>query len=291
MDQQPAFDAFLDHKIDLFRIDKKCYLQLLQYSPLWPLGAREYLIITSEVSTSTPRGEGFIIASTSIDDICEDAEAYSRSSNNYTRSSLRLAGYIGSPNGCGGTDLQLFVDMDVYQHIPGWLVQTLAQICLADLMTRIRLVALGFQARRQRFVMDDISHRLKKQSLAHVDAPAAPVKQKLTLRELALFTRDEGIEVLEAYLSGKCVRGRRLDWKEKLHKQGIRVCASPVSGSDWQAVKATVSIPTDAQSIVRLLLDDAKIGLYDDLFDTCDVRFYQSPYFRYNPSIEAPQCR
>ena len=272
MDQSPAFDAFLDQKIDLFRLDKKSYLQLLQYSPIWPLGSREYLVITSEMSYSTPRGEGFVIASTSIDGICEDADSYSTSSASYTRSNLRLAGYIGTPNGCGGTDLQLFIDMDVYSHIPGWLIHTLAQIYLTDMMSRIRLVALGFQAKKQRYVMDDMCHRLKKQSLAHVDSHVAPLKQKLTLRELALLTRDEGIEVLEAYLAGKCVRGKRLDWKEKLHKQGIHVCASPVSGSDWQAVKATVSIPTDAKSIVKLLLDDSKIGLYDDLFDTCDVK-------------------
>ena len=272
MDQAQTFDAFLDHKIDLFRIDKKCYLQLLQYSPIWPLGSREYMVITSEVSYSTSRGEGFVIAYTSIDDICEDADVYSKATAHYSRSSLRLAGYIGTPNGCGGTDLQLFIDMDVYSHIPGWLVHTLAQICLADMMSRIRLVALGFQTKKQKYIMDDVAHRLKKQSIAHADAPTTPPKQKLSLRELAMLTRDEGIETLEAYLAGKCGRGKRLEWKEKLHKQGILVCASAVSGSDWQAVKATVSIPTDAKSIVKLLLDDSKIGLYDDLFDKCDVK-------------------
>ena len=30
---------------------------------------------------------------------------------------------------------------------------------------------------------------------------------------------------------------------------------------------------TEVEAIAKLLLDDSKIGLYDDLFDKCDVLF------------------
>ena len=273
MDQSHKFDGFMDRKVDLSRIDKKTYLQLLQYSPIWPLGSRDYLIVTSEVSFPSQRGEGFAIASTSVDDICDDKDVYSHSNTKYTRSSIRLAGFIGTLNGSGGTDLEMFVDMDVYSYVPGWLVHTLAQFCLADMMSRIRLMSLGLVARRQKYVIEDVAHRIKKRAIVNSDVGTESAKQSLSYREMALLTRDEGIEILEAYLAGRCGKGKKLEWRDKLHKQGIQVSASSVYGSEWQAVRATVSIQTDAKSIVKLLLDDSKIGLYDDLFDKCDVLF------------------
>merc|ERR1719223_1064355 len=57
----------------------------------------------------------------------------------YTRSCLRLAGYVGAPNSRGGTDLRIFVDVDMVSYIPSWLLQVLAQYGLTEMMSRIRV--------------------------------------------------------------------------------------------------------------------------------------------------------
>jgi hypothetical protein len=143
MDRAESIDGLLEKKYVLARLDSDTMVQLLAYGPIWPVGARDYLIVTSEVTYPTPLGEGFLIASTSIDDICEEEDADNRVPSKYTRSSMRLAGYVGLPNATGGTDLHMFVDIDVYSYVPSWLVQILAQYGLTEMMNRIRLVSMG----------------------------------------------------------------------------------------------------------------------------------------------------
>lgn len=130
----------------------KTYVQWLAYAPIWPVGARDFLVVTSEEYFDVVNKEGFIIASTSVDDICEEEEIFENKremedgkcerklhTDIYTRSCLRLAGYVGSPNGKGGTDLRIFVDVDMVSYIPSWLLQVLAQYGLSEMMNRIRI--------------------------------------------------------------------------------------------------------------------------------------------------------
>ena len=57
---------------------------------------------------------GFVVASTSIDDICEMADdasesgAAAKKTSEYNRSSLKLAGYVGVTNAAGGSFVALF---------------------------------------------------------------------------------------------------------------------------------------------------------------------------------------
>ena len=50
------------------------YVQWLAYAPIWPVGARDFLVVTTEEYYDLINRNGFVIASTSIDDICEEEE-------------------------------------------------------------------------------------------------------------------------------------------------------------------------------------------------------------------------
>ena len=147
LEHPDVVDGLLAGREVLNRLDSKTYVQWLAYRNIWPIGARDSLIITTEEPFDISSGEGFVIASTSIDDICEvtnddeeeeedddddgvqkgkkgsDCTRGGGGLSEFSRSRLRLAGYVGTPNKSGGTDLNLFVDMEAYSYVPSWLVQ------------------------------------------------------------------------------------------------------------------------------------------------------------------------
>eukprot|EP00604_Paraphysomonas_vestita_P003738 CAMPEP_0174823708 /NCGR_PEP_ID=MMETSP1107-20130205/26973_1 /TAXON_ID=36770 /ORGANISM="Paraphysomonas vestita, Strain GFlagA" /LENGTH=180 /DNA_ID=CAMNT_0016047375 /DNA_START=111 /DNA_END=650 /DNA_ORIENTATION=- len=140
-------------------------IQWIAYGPIWPVGATDFLVVTTECAfnSSNPScknpleiHDSFLIVSTSVDSIIEDEEEVEENENEeieenkekgenetkYNRSTLRLAGYSGTPNTSkGGTDLRLFVDVDATRYVPAWLLQILAQYGLSEMMNRIRVAA------------------------------------------------------------------------------------------------------------------------------------------------------
>ena len=122
---------------------------------MWPIGARDFLVLTSESTFNSDKPfdadpntfhDSFILVSTSVDSIYEDI-IESRSGGleddpdqpTYTRSYLRLAGYIGTKNKeKGGTDLRLFINLDIATYIPAWVMQIMSQYGLSEMMNRIR---------------------------------------------------------------------------------------------------------------------------------------------------------
>ena len=103
--------------------------------------------------------DGFVIASTSIDQIYKDDMDVATNDNNennhastdtsttststtttYQRASVRIAGFVGLPDGNGGTNLSLFIDSDGYEDTPSWLLRLLAQYELCEMMNRIRAI-------------------------------------------------------------------------------------------------------------------------------------------------------
>ena len=105
--------------------------------------------------------DGFVIASTSIDQIYQDnIDVFtiennednplptdtstpipaSTSSSTYQRASIRIAGFVGLPDGNGGTNLSLFIDLDGNDDTPSWLLRLLAQYELCEIMNRIRAI-------------------------------------------------------------------------------------------------------------------------------------------------------
>ena len=348
MDKAESIDGLLEKKYTLARIGEGLIVQLLAYGPIWPVGSRDYLIVTSEVGYPTPQGEGFVIASTSIDDICEEEDAYSHSNSRYTRSSMRLAGYVGVPNGSGGTDLQMFVDMDVYSYVPGWLVHILAQYGLAEMMNRIRIVSMGQRVQIRPFQLDKIVDKLRERGAdkkpgglmrrvsriiskeesrknviiesLDIEAKHAPssiddageaddVEDELSIGigvaddddvEFASTQFDsnygsespdvcslsDGLDLrakavcAEArrlhlcYLSGHNDQGHSFEWIEKMNKKGVIVHSSVVVGSTWLAIKALTSIQADTTTTLKFLLDDSRLGSFDDMFDTFEVNIF-----------------
>lgn len=147
LDHPDQVDGLLEGRTKLNQLDARTFVQWLAYRSIWPIGARDFLLVTTEDSFAqsaqhSASKEGFIICSTSIDSLYQEFDENdnndSSSSQRYTRSSLRTAGYIGTPNAQGGTDLTVFVDVDVFAFIPSWLVQVLAQYGLSEMMDRIK---------------------------------------------------------------------------------------------------------------------------------------------------------
>jgi hypothetical protein len=63
---------------------------------------------------------------------------------------------------------------------------------------------------------------------------------------------------------GKCELG--LDWKPYASRENVDVQASAVIGSFWQAIQGSGNIKEDKMKILALLIDDGRIGEYDDMF-------------------------
>lgn len=144
LEHPEAVDSILEGRAVLSRLDPYTHIQYLAYGAIWPIGARDFLLVTTEDVYDYKTNTGFVIASTSIDDLL-DLEGVEEAglSKMYTRSTLKLAGYVGVQNAKGGTDLTLFVDMGVAAYMPAWLLQVLAQYGLSEMMMKIKNAAEG----------------------------------------------------------------------------------------------------------------------------------------------------
>jgi hypothetical protein len=155
-------DTLLEERSVICQLDEKSSIQWIAYGAIWPVGATDFLVVTTECAFSADSPshallnipldahDSFIIASTSVDSVCEDEveranagdENGSAEESKYSRSQLRLAGYTCTPNATkGGTDVRLFVDVVAATYVPAWLLQMLAQYGLSEMMNRIRVAA------------------------------------------------------------------------------------------------------------------------------------------------------
>lgn len=128
-------DTLLEKRSILCQLDESTMIQWIAYSAIWPVGATDFLVVTTECAFNSSNPgcknpleihDSFLIVSTSVDSIIEDEEEKNENipedyenENKYNRSTLRLAGYSGTPNTLkGGTDLRLFVDVDATRYVP-----------------------------------------------------------------------------------------------------------------------------------------------------------------------------
>ena len=142
-------DGLLARRTVLNRLDNETFLQWMGYGlgRDWPLGLRDFLVVTSEECINDFQ-DGFVIASTSVDQICEEIDDIDNSveeimgkdscGRTFQRASITISGFVGLPDGNGGTNLTLFIDSDGYEHTPSWLLRLLAQYELCEVMNRIR---------------------------------------------------------------------------------------------------------------------------------------------------------
>jgi hypothetical protein len=65
----------------------------------------------------------------------------------------------------------------------------------------------------------------------------------------------------------ECETPLNIDWQSKGNKKGVSVESSMVSGSNWQAVRAVTGMRADKHSIVKLIMNDNRMGEFDDMFD------------------------
>jgi hypothetical protein len=161
-EQPELIDSLVEERVIVLQLNARTTVQWLAYGAVWPVGAFDFLVVTVEEPRLDADGsEGFIIVSTSVDSYCENAFANSKmgrdddndedddmstgsvdsetsGKHKYSRSYVRMAGYVGKANGKGGTVLSLYLDVDVYAFVPGWLMQLLAQHGLSEMMGRIR---------------------------------------------------------------------------------------------------------------------------------------------------------
>ena len=349
------------------RLNAHTCVQWIAYGAVWPVGAFDFLVVTvDEPYHSAKDEEGFILVSTSVDSLCEqpagaagssrdddegddsdgseggehseetgsnmddssNQSQFSRSSK-YSRSCLRMAGYVGEPSSSGGTVLSLYIDVDVYAYIPGWLMQILAQHGLSEMLGRIRdascLINKGVQPvpasvskigsmlsqiherenkmrslslGNEKSIIEkglaSISLSVDKQQRAEVRdgdlasavvsaenksaAPsskhdntgnaAAPALQT----DLAASYPQSAADRFSLYLGSTEDKDFTTEWTLRMTKNGILIYSSPVPNSTWLALKATVTVRAEMSALVNLLVNDKRLGEYDDMFDHCDVR-------------------
>lgn len=336
----------------LAQLNSTTSLQWIAYGSVWPVGAFDFLVVTVDEICTTSKGDtGFVIVSTSVDGILDEEEvvvemddsdgvlsdreddkkpSFRSDKSKYSRSSLKMAGYVGQPNGLGGTELTLHLDLDLYAYIPAWLMQLLAQNGLSEMMGRLRQASVlmsqgqnpvcvattskigsmlsqiqvreeklrslkcsedGFRdkqlvaetAERKRNKNADFSREngaLSSVSDDTVSAGPASISCKV------LFAKSHAVDVdalqkmdltetalkrLMIYIGKKESPDFPLDWTQKLVKNGICISSTVIVNSTWNALKADLMVNADIDILRKLLVDDSRVGEYDDMFDSCEV--------------------
>lgn len=137
MDRPETIDGFLEGRSVLNNLRTDTFIQWLAYGAIYPLDAKDFLLVTSAepiYQSDVTRmnhsnlsddnssynddiyNKGFLLVSTSIDEICEinlqkSNDIQPTSIQEYTRSCLKLAGYIGILNPDGTTTLTFIIDL------------------------------------------------------------------------------------------------------------------------------------------------------------------------------------
>ena len=315
LEHPDVIDGLLVGRSILHRINEQTHVQWLAYGAIWPVGARDFLIVTTEEPYNKSTGEGFIIVSTSIDDICEEEESSDddKSETKFIRSRLRLAGYVGVINDQGGTDLSLFVDVDIYAYIQAWLLQILAQYGLSEMMTRIRRATVGLpDLPKEKFELNKILTQIQGREakmmklLEDSKSISTPITTPNTIQRKRTISADittsvndikrresnsplpvcdnsineekgdfsgtlvlakEAEELMLSYIGRQAKNLITFDWVNKYNKKGVDVYTSVVAGSAWQALQATCMMKAYKYDILDILMDDNRIGEYDDMYD------------------------
>lgn len=83
---------------------------------------------------------------------------------------------------------------------------------------------------------------------------------------------DEAVNRIKSYFGIIQDESLGLDWKLNINSKGVTVCGSLVNGTTWKAFKATSIMQVDKVNLLKILLDDTKTRLYQDMFDGATVR-------------------
>lgn len=354
-------DKLVEERKLLAQLNARTSVQWIAYGSVWPVGAFDFLVVTfDEICTNSKGEQGFVIVSTSVDGIIDDdieaplgedgnsredsseedeggGSSYRSAKSKYSRSCLRMAGYVGQPDNMGGTELSLYLDVDVYAYIPGWLMQLLAQNGLSEMMGRLREAAVlinhgqnpaqaalqskfgsmlsQIQQREERLRIlqctDDTSEKgdvtqerrkwkpngmssqndgsqteyealVSNTTAISTSAVGSEIEdstiansatvptQELTAARLISFP-DIALQRLVRYLGESSANEPFLEWNLRMSKNNISIYSAQVPNSTWNALKANIVMNTDIDTLKKLLLDDSRIGEYDDMFDTCEV--------------------
>lgn len=322
-DSPEYVDGLLEQREVLCRLDHRTSVQWIAYGAMWPIGARDFLVLTSEstFNANNPFDEdvnafhdSFILVSTSVDSMYEDIiESQSQSHGEedeeaqYTRSYLRLAGYIGTKSkGRGGTDLRLFINLDIATYIPAWVLQILSQYGLSEMMNRIR-TALSAEKisefRNMTRLGNSSASRLHPRAPSRLNTIMAQIQDR-EQRLLSLASGQSAPQSAdEARLEGKklpkqedtnVLKGKKLvaeslrrlkiyagivdskehgdfSWQVRTRKGAIEVSTSAVQNSSWTALRATMTVPhADVDTLRAFLFDDSNLPSIDDMLDTIE---------------------
>ena len=159
VERPDSVDGFVRGRSVLNHLSDDTYVQWLAYEAIFPLSAKDFLLVTTQEVWDKRTQRGFVIASTSIDAMCE-VDSPSQSSpfspaameangerrtklgtprEHYERTNLRLSGYVGIPQEDGSTQVTFLLDIPLdMPHSTKWLLRFLAQYALTELVGRIR---------------------------------------------------------------------------------------------------------------------------------------------------------
>jgi len=77
----------------------------------------------------------------------------------------------------------------------------------------------------------------------------------------------EAEELMFSYIGRQTKNFITFDWISKYNKKGVDVYTSVVADSAWQALKATCMMKANKYDILDMLMDDNRLGEYDDMYD------------------------
>jgi hypothetical protein len=98
---------------------------------------------------------------------------------------------------------------------------------------------------------------------APVPVPVPPPVQ----RSPGQILSDQAVVMYQKYVGLLPSGDLELDWQQKVNKGTITVDASKVAGSTWQAIRGKMLMQAQKEKILDLLLNDDRIGEFDDMFD------------------------
>jgi hypothetical protein len=282
-------DGLSARRTVLNRLDDDTVLQWVGFGPVWPVGSKDFLVVTTEES-ATDFQDSFVVAFTSVDELCEDiagidaaveaavaAAAPSHGVNgsvaSYQRSTVRCAGFIGVPDGVGGTVLTMFVDADVCEEPPAWLMRLLAQYELCEMMRRVRAIPVALNSAHSS------ATDLRKLAgaavlggdagLGHAVTPVVEY-EPVTYKHTGDFFAAEGaalavdaVQTMKAYVGIDAPTA--VEWQPATTVDGVAVATGVVVGSTDRSVlvRATLAVDAERDALVSLLTNDRRLCEYD----------------------------
>ena len=99
------------------------------------------------------------------------------------------------------------------------------------------------------------------------------VTKGLEIKEMSLYMMKLYLGFHEVSNSNMYPQIRFEEWTPRINKKNMYVESTMVVGNKWQVIRVVTTMTANKDAIKSLMIDDSRIGEFEDMFDTVTVSF------------------